>query len=177
MFWTILAAVAIIYVVNSAFSMRQMKNFSSTYSSLRRRGRVAIGKQKNALTSGAIVMFLLAEDGTVVAGSRMTGLTVWSRFKDLPDFNGQPAGRLDPAAVRMSASMRRAVANARDNYLTAEAGGVPVEPPAPLMKVINRLDARIGRRRTAPTPSATTPADPVLTGRRTVRRRGSLITD
>ncbi len=54
MFWTVLIVVIIIYSANTALAMRQMKRFSTSYSSLRRRGKVAIGKQKNALTSGSI---------------------------------------------------------------------------------------------------------------------------
>lgn len=165
MFWTILAAVAVIYAANTVLSMRQMKHFSTTYSTLRRRGRVAIGKQKNAFTSGAIVMFLIDAEGRVVTGRVMTGITVWTRFKDLDAFDGLALGDLDPASIRLSASTCRAVANARDNYLTVEAGGVPVEPPTPLMKIINRVDSRIGRAH-SPAVRRTT--------RRTVRRRGTL---
>ncbi|AXE38491.1 hypothetical protein JS278_01316 [Acidipropionibacterium virtanenii] len=171
MFWTVLAAVAVIYAVNAFLSMRQMKNFSSVYSALRRRGRVVIGKQKNALTSGAIVMFLIDADGLVVTGRAMTGITVWTRFKDLGTFDGQAVSELDPAPIRMSASMRKAVANARDNYLTVEAGGIPVEPPTPLMKIINRVDAKVGRRQ------APTPVPGRATTVRTVRRRKPLVTD
>lgn len=50
MFWPVLATVAIIYVCNATLAMRQMRNFSTTYTLLRKRGKVAIGKQKNALS-------------------------------------------------------------------------------------------------------------------------------
>ena len=76
MFWPVLATVAIIYVCNATLAMRQMRNFSTTYTLLRKRGKVAIGKQKNALSRGAIVMFLLDDRDRVVAGRRMNGITV-----------------------------------------------------------------------------------------------------
>ncbi len=179
MFWPVLITVLVVYAANTVLAMHQMKNFSTAYSTLRRRGRVAMGKQKNALSSGAIVMFLLDEQGRIVTGSRLTGITVWSRFTEFTAYDGQPVAEIDPRSVKLSASMRRAVANARDNYLTVEAGGVPVEPPAPLMKVINRFDGLIGRRHrdatTAPSPVTTTPPSPVT--RRTIRRRSVLATE
>lgn len=179
MFWTILAAVVIVYAANTVFSIRQMKDFSSSYSSLRRRGKVAIGKQKNALTSGAIVMFLLDSNGRIIEGKRLTGITVWSRFKSIHQFDGQPMADVDPSTLRAARSLRRAVANARDNYLTVQTGGIPVEPPEPLMKVINRIDGKVrlpgglrsrGRRADAARPAR---AGTGLAGapRRTVVRR------
>ncbi len=151
MFWPVLATVAIIYVCNATLAMRQMRNFSTTYTLLRKRGKVAIGKQKNALSRGAIVMFLLDDSDRVVAGRRMNGITVLARFRDFPVFDGLPVEEIDPAAgVRTDRGTRRAIANARDNVLTIRAGEIPVEPPAPLMKVINRVDAKVGHTRERP---------------------------
>lgn len=177
MFWPILIAVAVIYLANSLLVIRQMKNFADAYTSMRRRGRVAIGKQKNALSSGAIVMFLLDDEDRVLAGSRLTGLTVLSRFKDFPAFDGQPVAGIDARSVRMSASMRRAVINARDNFLVCQQGGEPVEPPSPLMKVINRIDARIGGRGRHPAATGTAIGSPVPASQRVVHRRGLVSTD
>ena len=76
MFWTIAIAFAVIYGLNTILGLRQMKNFASEFRALRIRGRVAIGKRKGLLTAGAIVMFLLDEegfirDGRLVAVERM----------------------------------------------------------------------------------------------------------
>lgn len=169
MFWFVLAAVAIIYVGNAALAMRQMRNFSDAYTLLRRNGRVVIGKQKNALSRGAIIMFLLDDQDRVVMGRRMSGMTVLARFKDFTIFNGLSVPDIDPAVVRIDRGTRRAVANARDNYLTVESGGIPVEPATPLMKVVNRVDARV-RRPAVPTSRTTVPA-------RVVHRRGVRGTD
>ncbi|AEW84064.1 sorbitol operon activator [Cutibacterium acnes TypeIA2 P.acn31] len=167
MFWPVLATVAIIYVCNATLAMRQMRNFSTTYTLLRKRGKVAIGKQKNALSRGAIVMFLLDDRDRVVAGRRMNGITVLARFRDFPVFDGLPLEEIDPAYVRTDRGTRRAIANARDNFLTARAGEIPVEPPTPLMKVINRVDAKVGH--THERPAADT--------RHVVRRRGLTAVD
>lgn len=163
MFWPILIAVAVIYVANSLLAMRQMKDFANSYRDLRHGGRVAIGKQKNALSTGAIVMLQLDDENRIVTGTRLTGLTVLSRFKEFPAFNGQPVADIDPQGLELSPSMRRAVINARDNFLVVQSGGVPAEPPLPLMKLINRVDSRIGRKRTRPpTPGAGGTTDPAV---------------
>ena len=47
------------------------------------------------VTTGAIVMFLLDEDGTIVEGTRLTGVTVLSRFRPLPEFDGLRLATLD----------------------------------------------------------------------------------
>ncbi|MSS46480.1 transcriptional regulator [Cutibacterium sp. WCA-380-WT-3A] len=150
MFWPVLATVAIIYVCNATLAIRQMRNFSTTYILLRKHGKVAIGKQKNALSRGAIVMFLLDDSDRVVAGRRMNGITVLARFRDFPAFDGLPVKEIDPEAVRTDRGTQRAIANARDNFLTVQAGDVPVEPPTPLMKVVNRVDAKVGHSRKRP---------------------------
>lgn len=150
MFWPVLATVAIIYVCNVTLGMRQMRNFSMTYTLLRRRGKVTIGKQKNALSRGAIVMFLLDDRDRVVAGRRMNGITVLARFRDFPVFDGLPVEEINPAAVRTDRGTQHAIANARDNFLTVRAGEIPVEPPTPLMKIVNRVDEKVGHTRQRP---------------------------
>lgn len=177
MFWPILIGVAVIYVANSLLAMHQMKDFANAYSAMRRRGRVVIGKQKNALSSGAIVMFLLDEEDRILAGTRLTGLTVISRFKEFPAFDGQPVAEIDAGTVKLSASMRRAVNNARENFLVSQSGGEPVEPPSPLMKVINRVDARVGRRRRRQPSVGTAIGKPASATHRIVHRRGLVSTD
>lgn len=144
MLWTVLTSILVIYALNTVLSLRQMRNFSDHYTQLRRRGRVAIGKQKNALTSGAIVMFLLDDGDRIVDGCRLRGLTVLARFKNFHEFDGQVIDDVDPAQHRLERSVRRAVANARDNVLAIRRGDVPEEPPSPLMKVINRIDRKAG---------------------------------
>ena len=167
MFWPVLATVATIYVCNTVLAMRQMKDFSTTYTLLRTRGRVAIGKQKNALSRGAIVMFLLDDRDHVVAGRRMNGITVLARFRDFPVCDGLPVEEIDPTAVRADRGTQRAIANARDNFLTIRAGEIPVEPPTPLMKVVNRVDAKVGH----------TPERPAGASRHVVGRHGLTAVD
>ncbi|AOH46343.1 transcriptional regulator [Propionibacterium sp. NM47_B9-13] len=145
MFWTVLIALTVIYAANTALATQQMKQFSASYSTLRSRGKVAIGKQKNAFTSGSIVILLIDEEGIIQDGRKITGITVFSSFHQFTDLNGMTLANVNPATIRGARSFRNAVGNAKNNYLTIISGGVPVEPLTPLMKLIDRLDMRIGR--------------------------------
>ena len=79
MFWFAAICFALVYVTNMVLALMQSKNYTTAYTTLKRRGRVAIGKRKGLLTTGAIVMFLLDGDGTIVEGTRLTGVTVLAR--------------------------------------------------------------------------------------------------
>lgn len=143
MFWPFMIAFAVIYLLQTVLAMRQATNYTKHYGTLRRRGRVAIGKQKNLLFSGAIVMFLLDEQDVVVEGTRLTGVTVFSRFRPLEGFAGIPVAELAGAGHReLARSVRAAVDNARDNYLLVSEGRVPPEPPGPVTKMFNRLSRK-----------------------------------
>lgn len=139
MFWPLMIAFAVFYALQTVLALRQATNYSRHYGQMRRRGRVAIGKQKNLVVSGAIVMFLLDEDDVVVEGTRLSGVTVFSRFKPFERFTGEHMGAVDGrAASDLPSSLRKAVDNARDNFLLVSEGRVPVEPPGPITKLFGR---------------------------------------
>ena len=150
MFWPYLIGFAVLYALQTLLALRQAKNFSETFKHLHRRGRVAIGKNKGLLTAGAIVMFLVDGDGSIVAGTKLGGVTVFSRFSELEAFNGLSILELAPERDRrFTKSLRQAVANARDNYAIVHAGGRPTEPPGPLTQIGSRARRLMGRPATA----------------------------
>lgn len=146
MLWLAIVALAFIYVTNTVLAFLQTKNYTSAFTSLRRRGRVAIGKKKGVFRAGAIVMLLLDENGIVTDGARLTGVTVLSRFRPFDAFNGAALTDIDATDDRrMTTSVRQAVNNARDNYLFSLTGSVPPEPPGPLSRLIDLAGRRFGR--------------------------------
>lgn len=139
-FWFLLIALGVAYLGQMYFAAQQMKDFAASYGALRRRGRVAIGKRKNALSAGAIAMLLLDDDGTVIDARAMSGLTVLARFRPLAEVRGTHIRDIDPAALRRSPKgLRLAVGNARNNWLTVENGGVPEEPLTPIGRLLTKL--------------------------------------
>ncbi|MEL4357189.1 MULTISPECIES: transcriptional regulator GutM [unclassified Luteococcus] len=139
MFWPIIIAFGVFYVIQTVLALRQANSYARTFGALRRRGRVAIGKQKNLVLSGAIVMFLLDEQDRIVEATRLSGVTVFSRFRRLTTFDGQTMRDVDATQHReLSSSLRAAIVNARDNFLLVSEGRIPPEPPGPITKLFTR---------------------------------------
>ena len=147
MFWTVLIAFAVVYLTQTFLALRQSKNFAATFTSLRRRGRVALGKKQGLLSAGALVLFLLDDDGRIVEGHKLSGVTVLTRFRVFDAFDGCELAELTPETDRrFNRPVRAAVANARDNYRTVLAGKKPLDPPGPLAQ-ISLAAGRLVRRR------------------------------
>lgn len=145
-FWFIAGVLAIAYVVQLFLGYHQLQNFQKNYASLRRRGKVAIGKRKNSLSAGAIALFLVDENGQIVEGRSLSGTTVLCRFRPLTAFDRKDIGEISAKDDKQfSPGLRRAIDNARDNWLTVQRGGTPPEPPTPLDRLvlgIKRLTSR-----------------------------------
>lgn len=143
MFWYAIIGFAIVYGTNTVLALMQSKNYTTTFAAFRRRGLVAIGKQKGLLTTGAIVMFLVDESGTVLDGTRLTGVTVLARFRPFRRFNGQPLATIDARQDRtLTRSVQLATDNARDNYVLARAGATVAGPLTQWADTIRRALGR-----------------------------------
>ena len=59
--------VAAAFVLQILLSMQQMRHFSNEFVKLRRQGKVACGRKAGGFHAGAIVMFLLDDDGSFCA--------------------------------------------------------------------------------------------------------------
>ena len=136
MFWTFLIGFAVLYLTQTVLGLRQSKNFADTFTAMRRRGKVALGKKQGLLVAGALVLFLLDDAGHIVEGRKLSGVTVLSRFKTFDAYNGLQLADLAPEGDRrFSKPLRDAVANARDNYRTVTDGGTAPEPLSPLAQL------------------------------------------
>ena len=147
MFWTFLIGFAIFYIIQTVLAMRQSKDFADTFTSMRRRGRVAIGKKQGLVVSGAFVLFLLDSDGRIVDGQKLSGVTVMSRFRTFDAYDGLDLATLSPENDRrFNKSVRAAVVNARNNYRIIMAGGTAPEPPGPFAGVSMAIRRRLTRK-------------------------------
>lgn len=150
MFWTFLIGFAVIYLTQTVLGLRQSKNFAHTFTVMRRKGRVAIGKKQGLLVAGAFVLFLLDADGRIIEGQKLSGVTVLSRFRPFTLFDGEELAELSPESDRrINRSMRAAVVNARQNYRIIMAGGTAPEPPGPLAGIGSTISGIFRRREPA----------------------------
>ncbi|MHA6525953.1 transcriptional regulator GutM [Tessaracoccus sp. G1721] len=155
MFWILIIALGLAWIVQSVLSFKQTQAFTKLFVALRRRGRVAMGKFRGGLVQGAIVMFVIDDDGVITEGQRLHGVTVLARFRAFDEFTGSHIADVDPAlASPWGRSMVKAVANARDNYRIITGGGTAPEPPTALTRALGRVSAVASRLRRRPAPIA-----------------------
>lgn len=150
MFFTLMITFAVFYAINFWLSGVQMKHFAAEYGVLRKRGRVAMGKNQRLLSAGAITMLLIDKEGTILDGSVLKGVTVFSQFRKFADFNGRNLGALtleEIAERHYSKGLRLSVENARSNYITVLNGGIPQDPPGPLSRIADRFSSLIHSKR------------------------------
>ena len=140
----ILGAVVILaYILQIIFGLKQLKHFNTTYSELRKKGRVAIGRRAGKIKAGTIVMFAEDQTGKVLDARRMQGVTVAARFKTMPDYIGQDIHYFDtynPLIRKENKLLQIAIEDAREVFLRTEAGNYEDVPKfAPVLNVGNQL--------------------------------------
>ncbi|HEM3518938.1 TPA: transcriptional regulator GutM [Streptococcus suis] len=140
----ILGAVVIVaYILQIIFGLKQLKHFNTTYSELRKKGRVAIGRRAGKIKAGTIVMFAVDKSGKVLDARRMQGVTVAARFKTMPDYIGQDIHYFDtynPLIRKENKLLQIAIEDAREVFLRTEAGNYEDVPKfAPVLNVGNQL--------------------------------------
>ena len=128
--------VILAFVIQSALSMIQMKHFSNEFIALRRRGKVAVGRKSGGFHAGAIVMFLIDENGIVQEGKKLEGVTILARVKDLPGYEGRYIGDLKREdGPKNHRNLCRAIEDAALTYRKFMAGEEIPDPPSPIGRV------------------------------------------
>lgn len=127
--------VGIAFLIQIVLSMLQMKHFSKEFCKLRRQGKVACGRKAGGFRAGAIVMFLIDEDGIIQTGKKMEGVTVFSRVRPLKGFEGRDIRDLTAADIPKShKNLGKAVEDASLTFRKYTAGEIIPEPPSPFQK-------------------------------------------
>ena len=131
--------IAGMFVLQAVLSVLQMRHFSKEFVKLRRRGRVACGRQ-----AGAIVMFLIDGDGVIREGKKLFGVTCFARVTALSGFEGKYVGDLTEEDLpRYGKNLRKAILDARDSYNKFISGEAIPDPPSPFQRVGRTLAGRI----------------------------------
>ena len=147
-FWLVACLLGGGYLLQCLFGLMQMKDFSKTFRPLRKMGRVAIGRTNGGLRAGAIVMFAIDENGIILAGKRMMGVTVLAKFKDLTGFEGRNIGELTQTDVeKLPKPLRKAILDAVMNYNIIMSGG---EIP-PRLSLFQKIGQKLSPKKTAMT--------------------------
>ncbi|MDY2905099.1 MAG: transcriptional regulator GutM [Caecibacter massiliensis] len=85
-FFAILFALMVLQILGARLQVRQ---YQAAVRRLRQRGNVGIGGRKGRFGPGCIVLLACSGDGTIVGAEVMQGMTIFSRFRPVPDLYGQ----------------------------------------------------------------------------------------
>ena len=119
--WLLIGIIAVIaYVIQIIFGLRQIKHFNQVYGSLRKQGKVAIGRRPGKIKSGTIAMFALDQKGDVLDAKIMQGVTVMAKFKNKSQYIGENIINLTQTHDKVSKENKltqSAIIDARKLYL------------------------------------------------------------
>ena len=128
--------VAAMFLLQAILSSIQISHFNKEFIKLRRRGKVACGRQSGGFHAGAIVMFLLDESGVIQEGKMLMGVTCLARVKPLPGFEGKFVGALtEDDLPKHGKNLRKAILDARDTYNKVMRGEIVPDRPSPFQRV------------------------------------------
>ncbi len=137
---------AVMFVLQAILSSIQMRHFSKEFIKLRRQGKVVCGRQAGGFHAGAIVMFLIDEDGMIRTARMLMGVTCLARVKPLQGFDRKYVGRLTAEDLpKHGKNLRKAILDASNTYNKFIAGEEIPQPPSPFQKLGRTVTAFAGR--------------------------------
>lgn len=138
------------FIVQTLLSSLQMRHFSREFIALRKRGKVACGRKAGGFHAGAIVMFLIDENGIVKEAKKLEGVTCFARVKSMDGFDGKYVGTLTGDEVPKShKNLQKAVQDAALTYRKVTAGEELLDPPSPFQKVGHSVQSILAKKKTA----------------------------
>ncbi|MBP2098595.1 transcriptional regulator GutM [Enterococcus rivorum] len=126
------------YLLQIIFGMQQIKHFNQTYQALRQQGKVAIGRRAGKVQAGTIIMFALSNEGVIIEGAKMQGVTVLAKFKGIPAFKGIKIMDLSPnhpLVAKENKLTQKTILNAQEIYRRVNQGEIIEEPAAPILNI------------------------------------------
>ena len=147
---SILIVVGIAFLLQGLLGFFQMRHLTNEFLKLRRKGKVAFGRKSGGFRAGAVVMFLIDEDGIIREGNKLEGTTAFARVRPLEGFEGRYVGSLKkedgPARHK---NLCKAIEDAALTYRKYTAGELVEETtaPGPFQKVELAVSSLLDRTR------------------------------
>lgn len=123
------------YLLQSFLTFKQVKAFNRVFQEFRRQGKVVTGKKSGRFVAGTVILFAIDDDGVIINGAMMQGVSVFADFKPLQTFNGERLIRLNDthAAVKPANKLTRlAIENAREVYIRFLTNTMPEDHYSPV---------------------------------------------
>jgi len=90
----------ILLIVQGLFSYGQFKNYRNTVAKLKSKGLIGIGREKGFLKAGNITILVCNREGKIITGEKMEGITVFSRFAEIKNFEGLSVSELKEEYIK-----------------------------------------------------------------------------
>ncbi|SHM92704.1 glucitol operon activator protein [Caldanaerovirga acetigignens] len=84
----LLGIIALMWILQGVFSYFQIKNLQNKLKELKKKGRVGLGSSKGRFSPGCIVIIAVDKDGKIAEAYKMSGMSVFARFKEFEDIKG-----------------------------------------------------------------------------------------
>ena len=123
------------YLLQSFLTFRQVKAFNHVFQGFRRQGKVVTGKKSGRLIAGTVILFAIDDEGTIIDGAMMQGISVFASFKPFKVFNGEQLIQLNGAHESVKSVhkfTRLAVENARELYIRFLTNTMPEDHYSPV---------------------------------------------
>ncbi|MCI8582113.1 MAG: transcriptional regulator [Dorea sp.] len=131
----IIIVFAIAFLLQAIASMAQMKYFAKEFTEYRKQGKVVCGRQAGGFHAGAIVLFLIDDNGIIKKAKKLEGVTCLARFRELEGFQGKYVGELSGEEVpKTHKNLRKAVRDASLTYCKYVSGEEIENPPTPFQR-------------------------------------------
>lgn len=106
-----IALAVAVWIAQTVLGLWQFKKFNRHLMTMRKEGRVAIGRARGRFAAGVLVLFVIDEYCTIQRGEIMEGRTVFAGFKSFEHFNGLTLFELsDELCKNMGLSFQQSVA-------------------------------------------------------------------
>lgn len=131
--------ILIMYILQYFLTFLQMNSFKKYFNMFLDEGKVAIGIQKGAISSGAIAMFCVDDIGYIKRYAYIQGVSVLARFKEKKEFININIRDLDEEmlkGLRLHKNLVKAILNAKSNYIKVQNGEEIELEKSPLQKAM-----------------------------------------
>ncbi|MCI9075591.1 MAG: transcriptional regulator [Dorea sp.] len=126
---------AVAFLLQAIASMAQMKYFAKEFTEYRKQGKVVCGRQAGGFHAGAIVLFLIDDNGIIRKAKKLEGVTCLARFKEMKGFRDKYVGELTGEEIpKTHKNLKKAVKDAALTYCKYISGEEIENPPSPFQK-------------------------------------------
>ncbi|MGE6259946.1 transcriptional regulator GutM [Heyndrickxia sporothermodurans] len=138
----IMVFMAAAFLVQMLFGYLQLRHFTKVYTTMRRIGKVAIGKRPGKIRAGTIVFFAVTDSGKILKAQKMQGVTVLAKFRDLKGFTDKNIKNLqEKDMAHCNKLVRLAILDAVHNYKVIMSGGVIPEKHSLYKRMITKAES------------------------------------